>query len=197
MSEDDRSTHVFDELQYVIIDDPISSIDDSKIITMALQLIEAINSSKGGLNFFITTHLGLFYNVLYNNYRKNDKINFDSFILSKQDNKYYLKNQSTDTPFGYHLTVKTEIERAIEDNEIRKYHFNLFRGLIEKTTGFLGYKQWTDCIIGTRKTEFIKKINLYSHSRLIDLEYKELPEEDKELFKEMFYNFKKEFRWGE
>ena len=51
------------------------------------------------------------------------------------------------------------------------------------------------CIIGNQKQEFIKKINLYSHSRLIDLEYKELAEEDKELFKEMFYNFKKEFKW--
>ena len=110
-------------------------------------------------------------------------------VLNKRDNQFYLINQSKDTPFGYHLTVKQEIENAIKNNDIKKYHYNLFRSLIEKTSNFLGYKEWTKCIIGNQK------INLYSHSRLIDLEYKELTEEDKELFKEMFCNFKKEFKW--
>lgn len=193
MEKSDRSTVDYNAIQYIIIDDPISSIDDSKIITMALQLIEVINSSKSNLKFFITTHLALFYNVIYSNYRKSKE--FIPMVLNKRDNQFYLINQSKDTPFGYHLTVKQEIERAIESDDIRKYHFNLFRNLIEKTSNFLGYKEWTNCIIGNQKQEFIKKINLYSHSRLIDLEYKELAEEDKELFKEMFYNFKKEFKW--
>ncbi|MBR6688589.1 MAG: anticodon nuclease [Clostridia bacterium] len=195
MSKDNRSTDVFNNLQYVIIDDPISSIDDSKIVTMALQLIEAINSSKSNLKFFITTHLALFYNVIYSNYRKSK--DFNSIVLTKKDNQFYLTNQSKDTPFGYHLTLKQEIERAIENDDIRKYHYNLFRNLIEKTSNFLGYKEWTNCIAGNRKTEFIKKINLYSHSRLIDWEYKQLPEEDKELFKEVYNSFKKEYKWEE
>lgn len=193
MEKSNRSTVDYNAIQYIIIDDPISSIDDSKIITMALQLMEIINSSKSNLKFFITTHLALFYNVIYSNYRKSKE--FIPMVLNKRDNQFYLINQSKDTPFGYHLTVKQEIERAIESDDIRKYHFNLFRNLIEKTSNFLGYKEWTNCIIGNQKQEFIKKINLYSHSRLIDLEYKELAEEDKELFKEMFYNFKKEFKW--
>lgn len=53
MSEDNRSTDLFNNLQYIIIDDPISSIDDSKIITMAIKLIETINNSKSGLNFLL------------------------------------------------------------------------------------------------------------------------------------------------
>lgn len=195
MSEENRSTDIFNDLQYIIIDDPISSIDDSKIITMALQLIETINSSKSNLKFFITTHLALFYNVIYSNYRKSRA--FIPIVLTKRDNQFYLRNQSKDTSFGYHLTVKQEIERAIENDDIRKYHFNLFRNLIEKTSNFLGYKEWTSCIIGNRKKEFIKKVNLYSHSRLIDWEYKQLAEEDKDLFKEIFNNFKREFKWEE
>lgn len=39
---EDRSTSVFDDLECIIIDDPVSSIDDTKIITMAIKLIEAI-----------------------------------------------------------------------------------------------------------------------------------------------------------
>ena len=193
MDINNRSTEHFNNISYIIIDVPISSIDDSKIITMALQLMDVINNSKSRLKFFITTHLALFYNVIYSNYRKSR--DFIPMVLNKIDNQFYLINQSKDTPFGYHLTVKQEIENAIKNNDIKKYHFNLFRSLIEKTSNFLGYKEWTKCIIGNQKKEFIKKINLYSHSRLIDLEYKELTEEDKELFKEMFCNFKKEFKW--
>lgn len=116
-------------------------------------------------------------------------------MTKKIDNTFSLEDKSKDAPFGYHLIIKSEIENSIKDNTIRKYHFNLFRNLIEKTSSFLGYSEWTDCIIGDRKKEFIKKLNLYSHSKLVDLEYKELPEEDKELFKEVYNIFNKEFKW--
>ena len=76
-----------------------------------------------------------------------------------------------------------------------KYHFNLFRSLLEKTSNFLGYKYWTDCINSAEKDEFIRIINLYSHSRLSEIEYSELTKEDKMLFIETFNNFKKDFKW--
>lgn len=39
-------------------------------------------------------------------------------------------------------------------------------------------------------------INLYSHSRLSDVEYKELTYDDKELFKSTYYKFVENFKWG-
>lgn len=198
MEVEDRTTGYFDNLEYIIIDDPVSSIDDSKIVAMAVRLFETINKSKAKLKFLITTHHALFYNVLFNSFKRNTKeYNFKPLILTKKDKKYELKDQKIDSPFAYHLMIKDEIQNAIDRDDLQKYHFNLFRSLIEKTSNFLGYNNWGDCIESTNKKEFIRIINLYSHSRLSDLEYKELPDEDKKIFIDTYNEFIKEFKWGQ
>lgn len=166
---DDRPAKEFNELEYVIIDDPISSIDDSNIIKMAIKLFILINSYKNEIDpkikFIITTHHPLFYNVLYNSFNNryyNKYYNKHFYILSKNEKVLELKEQK-DSPFGYHLIVKKEIENAINTNGINKYHFNLFRSLLEKTASFLGYKNWDNLITGNSKEEFLRVINLYSH----------------------------------
>lgn len=200
MDKDDRLTEFFNNLEYIIVDDPVSSIDDSKIISIAMMIIEIIerykNNSNHKLKFLITTHHALFYNVIYNQYRKNGDYNFKPVILKKNDKMYELKNQRADSPFGYHLMIKEEIERAINQEDIQKYHFNLFRNLLEKTSNFLGYHNWNECVESDKKQEFMRIINLYSHSRLSDVEYKELTYDDKELFKSTYYKFVENFKWG-
>lgn len=200
MEKDDRSTDFFDNLEYIIVDDPVSSIDDSKIISIAMMLIEVIDKYKNNnnhkLKFLITTHHALFYNVIYNQYRKNRDYNFKPFILKKNGKQYELEKQKIDSPFGYHLMVKEEIDRAIQEEDIQKYHFNLLRSLLEKTSNFLGYSNWGDCIEIDKKQEFIRIINLYSHSRLSDIEYKELTYDDKELFIDTYSKFIEDFKWG-
>lgn len=192
--EDERTTQEFNNLEYIIVDDPVSSIDDTKLISMALQLIDIIKSSNNNkLKFLITTHHALFYNVLSNSLKKENKTN--KFILTKEGNKLKLDNQYNDTPFGYHFVVKNEIQKAISDNNIKKYHFNLFRTILEKTANFLGYNEWGDCITGDRKSECIRLLNLNSHSKLSDLEYRELSAEDKTLFKKTYSDFIEKFNW--
>ena len=194
--EADRTTPIFNNLKYVIIDDPVSSVDDAKIITMTIKLIEAIQAHQNNtVKFFITTHHALFYNVLVNSFKRNSDCNFKSYSLLK-DNYIFKLSEQGDAPFSYHLSVKEIILKAIEDDNIERYHFNLFRNLLEKTANFLGYKDWTDCIPEANKTEFIRLLNLYSHSRLSDLESKELPSENKTLFQETFSNFIISFKWN-
>lgn len=36
--ENSRSTNIFNDLEYVIIDDPVSSIDDTRIISLAVKI---------------------------------------------------------------------------------------------------------------------------------------------------------------
>lgn len=198
---EDRPAEEYNELEYVIIDDPISSIDDSNIIKMAIKLFALINLYKNEINpkikFIITTHHPLFYNVLYNSFNNryySKDYNKHFYILSKNEKELELKKQK-DSPFGYHLIVKKEIENAISENDIKKYHFNLFRSLLEKTANFLGYGNWDDCIISDKKDEFARTINIYSHGKLSELEYSELTVQDKELFKSVFESFVKEFKW--
>lgn len=198
-SKDERLSNKFDNLKYIIIDDPVSSIDDSKIITLGIQIYNLINSYKGesDLKFIITTHHSLFYNVLYNSFGRSKRCIYNT--LRKKDKKYLIEYQN-DSPFGYHLIVKKEIDRAICEDDVKKYHFNLFRCLLEKTAYFLGYNKWENCIINDNETttqEIIRLINLYSHDTLSELDYKELIQSEKELFIKIYNNFIKEFKWGQ
>lgn len=59
--ESDRETHQFDQLEYVFIDDPVSSLDDNHLIELAVNLAQLIKESKSDLKFVITTHNPLFY----------------------------------------------------------------------------------------------------------------------------------------
>ena len=200
-NSDDRTTECFNKLKYIIIDDPVSSIDDSRIILMAIKLCEIINEYKNNnLSILITTHHALFYNVLFNTLsrdKKNGNYKFTPLILMKNNKVYELKEQKKDTPIGYHLTLIDNIKKDIKNNTLQKYHFNLFRSLLEKTSNFLGYSNWSECVGGNNKKEFLRTVNLYSHSRLSDMEYNELTEHDKEIFIETFNTFIDDFKWGQ
>lgn len=192
--EENRETNEFNNLEYIIIDDPVSSIDDTKIITIAIELINTIELSHSNkLKFLITTHHPLFYNVLFNE-SHNRKYERTSWILSRNMTNFKLDVQK-DTPFGYHLVVKKLIQEAISSNNLEKYHFNLFRTLLEKTATFLGYSNWSDCLTMSRKKEIMRLVNLYSHGKLSDLESKYLPEDQKILFKDAYNDFIEIFKW--
>jgi hypothetical protein len=79
---------------------------------------------------------------------------------------------------------------------IEKYHFNILRALLEKTANFLGYENWYSCIEWDNKQESTRLLNIYSHSRLSDLESNELSSRDKELFIEIFDEFIKKFKYN-
>ena len=104
---------------------------------------------------------------------------------------------NNETPFGYHLILKNEIKKAIEDNTIKRYHFNLMRNLLEKTAHFLGYVSWKDLINEDEKDAYIKRINLYSHSNHSALEVKELESYEKEFLRRIYEKFISEYKWKE
>lgn len=75
-----------------------------------------------------------------------------------------------------------------------KVHFNLFRTVLEKTQAFFGYDSWSKCFTKNMKPEWVRLINEYSHNRLVNIEYYDLSEYDKEMFKEAFQNFTKNMK---
>lgn len=202
--EEDRSTNIFNHLEYVVIDDPVSSIDDERIISLAVKLFDVVKSHKNeGINFLITTHHALFFNVLFNSFRRlakrvntRDRKYYHFYIFSKNDNVFVLENQNDDSPFAYHILVKDKIKEAIENDSLEKYHFNLFRTLLEKTANFLGYSDWRDCILNEETKEEVKGLaNLYSHNKLSELESDNLSDTNKELFTEAFNSFIEDFKY--
>lgn len=194
--ETDRSTSEFNDLMYIIIDDPVSSIDDTKIIPITLKIVDTIRSCKNiNIKFLITTHHALFYNVFINSFKKEKyKGTFDSYSLSKISQNLRLVRQD-DSPFSYHLSIKEVIDEAIKNDTIERYHFNLFRNILEKTSIFLGYNKWSDCILKEDNKEFVRILNLYSHSKISDLESREISTQDRDLFIDAFGAFIKDFKW--
>jgi hypothetical protein len=160
---ENRSTDKFNDLKYVFIDDPVSSLDDNHLIELAVNLATLIKKSNG-LKFIVSTHSPLFYNVLFN-----ELGNKACYMLNKfEDGTYELaeKNGDSNKSFSYHLFLKQTIQEAIDNNAIQKYHFILLRNLYEKTANFLGYPQWSRLLPDDKQTYYNRIIQFTSHSTL-------------------------------
>lgn len=191
--EDDRSTNIFNDIRYLIIDDPVSSIDDIKILNIAVKIFDLVERIKDipdrKLKILITTHHALFYNSIYNLVNREKYINLKSYVLNKKDYNYLLEKKG-DSPFGYHLILVNKIRNAINEQQLEKIHFNMFRILLEKTSNYFGYQKYDECMPERDyKKEVIKLINLYSHGSLPEFEYSDLTEHEKRIFIESFNDF--------
>lgn len=171
--EDQRDTSQFNELRYVFIDDPVSSLDENHLIELAVNIAELVKRSESKeVRFIITTHNPLFYNVLYNELelkKKNKKGNECSYLLKKEDDGTYKldgKLGDSNKSFSYHHYLIQTLQDSIESNNIQKYHFMLLRNLYEKTANFLGYPQWSDLLPDDKKTYYNRIIQFTSHSTL-------------------------------
>ncbi|WP_431511427.1 anticodon nuclease [Variovorax sp. DAIF25] len=159
----DRSTNAFNNLEYVFIDDPVSSLDENHLIELAVNLAGLIKSSQSDLKFIITTHNPLFYNVLFNEFS-----NKACYMLGRVDDSFTLteKHGDSNKSFSYHLHLLQTIEQAIADQKIERYHFTLLRNLYEKTAGFLGYLKWSELLPDDKQLYYGRIINFTSHSTL-------------------------------
>lgn len=193
-----RETRQFDQLEYVFIDDPVSSLDDNHLIEVAVNLAGLIKSSQSDLKFIITTHNPLFFNVLCNEFGSDEKTEryswkskwFSKFRLEKnEDGSFQLAEQPNDSPFAYHLHLIAQLEAVIKSGQIEKYHFNLLRNIFEKTATFLGYKKWEHLLPETDDglpNPYAKRIvNFSSHSKHAAEEVQPLKPEEKKLLEKL------------
>lgn len=188
----ERETNAFDQLEYIFIDDPVSSLDENHLIELAVDLSQLIKSNNSEVKFIITTHNPLFYNVLHNELNSDDggykKKWLDKYRMARlDDGTFQLVQQSNDSPFSYHLYLKSELEKAIESGQLSKYHFNFLRNILEKTSTFLGYKKWGDLLPktddGTTNPYEARIINISSHSKHAGEEVADLTEDDKRVLR--------------
>lgn len=202
-----RDDNQFDKLEYVFIDDPVSSLDDTHLIQLAVDLAELIKRSHyhegKGLRFVITTHSPLFYNVLHNELNSDLKNpvqdgtpawlykrgQSEKYRLEKLANGTFELSASNDHPFSYHLFLLSEVRKAIKDKQVSKYHFAFLRNILEKTATFLGYPRWEDLLEKTDKglpNPFASRLmNLSSHSAHAGEEITDIEQKDKEKLDEL------------
>lgn len=199
-----RSTDKFNDLEHIFIDDPVSSLDDNHLIELAVSISKLVKNSRSNLKFIITTHNPLFYNVISNELDNNipnplfikgeQNINIKKWIyhfdksekyrfVKLEDGNFNLEHLGRKTPFSYHLQLLREIQKAKNNpNQIKKYHFNFIRNILEKTTTFLGYTNWKELLKKENGVPdpFAKRIlDLSSHSAHSGNETAEVQENDR------------------
>lgn len=201
---EERSTTDFNQLKYIFIDDPVSSLDDNHLIELAVDIAKLVKSSSAGLKFIITTHSPLFYNILSNEFNnklaKNPDAENIDWIYKPGDAKKFRFDKNVDgtfeltlldrkVPFSYHLHLLSEIRSAIASGQLKKYHFSFLRNIFEKTATFLGYDHWENLLPkaddGNPDPFFNRVLNLSSHSAHAAEEAGEVEAHDKNKLEEL------------
>lgn len=167
---DQRETRQFDRLEYVFIDDPVSSLDENHLIELAVNLASLIKTSQSDLKFVVTTHNPLFYNVLYNEIGLKERGKKEGcFLLDRLEDGTFdlsVKYGDSNKSFSYHLHLKRTLEQAIAADQVQRYHFTLLRNLYEKTANFLGHPQWSELLPDDKQAYLNRIIQFTSHSTL-------------------------------
>lgn len=220
--ETNRTTNEFNHLEYVFIDDPVSSLDDNHLIELAVNISRLIKNSRSNLKFIITTHNPLFYNVISNELNNNipnplyikgeqntgiEKWIYHSDNSTKyrfvkfEDGNFGLDPLGRKTPFSYHLQLLREIQKAKNNPTlIKKYHFNFIRHVLEKTATFLGYPNWEKLlpIVSGEPDPFANRIlNLSSHSAHAGDEIGEVQENDRDKLIELVNYLESNYKFSE
>lgn len=198
-----RSTDCYNKIKYIIIDDPVSSIDDYRIYTVAMQIIgiihriNKINEKQPKLNIpiLITTHHSLFYNILFNSLKNNNK-KYEYLLLNKNEKFFEINPLKSNQPFSFHLYTIKQIKMAIDEKKVSKMYFNLFRSLLEKTSSFLGLSNWQELFNKfAEKDILLKVLNMNSHEKYSEIEPYFLQNEQISIMKNGFDWFIKEYKF--
>ena len=187
----------YDWVKYIYIDDPISSLDDNNVVALACQLSELLKDCK--IKTVISTHHTLFFNVMYNELRKESTAS-RSLSFDKETNKYIVKNTG-DTPFFHHVALLKELKKVADSGKIYTYHFNILRNILEKTAAFHGFDDFSACI--KREDDdlddviFARMTNLLSHGNHSIFNPLEMVEDNKEIFKNILNRFLENYKFND
>lgn len=204
-------------VRHVYIDDPISSLDDNNVISIACDLASLLRQAKDRarvvpaadgalsneaqeeklpLKVIVSSHHALFFNVMFNELKSAKCRNY--FLNRATSSSKYTLRATEETPFFHHIALLSDLINAADSSsgEIYGYHFNMLRSILEKTAIFFGKNDFSDCIRSDAdKDLFARALNLQSHGGHSLFEPIELPEKDKELFRHILKDFTTQFHF--
>lgn len=214
----------YNDIEYVYIDDPMSSLDDNNVIAFAAQLYNTIRKSmkseqdaiKRGvenprrIKFIVSSHHALFFHVMMHGLSNDKKLNCYYLHRNKQTNDVVLKNMRGDSPFYYNVAMMSEIEKAINEDHLYTYHFTIMRSIMEKIEEFFGHFDHRYVLDGITYKGNKFDEELFSKGELIDLYSRivnvfshqgsffapvKMNEDNKDMLKEIFYHIKNKYRF--
>ncbi|WP_339459508.1 AAA family ATPase [Pseudomonas sp. EA_105y_Pfl2_R69] len=185
-------------VKFVYIDDPISSLDEHNTIAVASGLSGLLKKASNNIKIIISTHHGLFFNVIFNELKgkkelngRTEDIKKKSYILNRpnKSNTYTLQDTG-ESPFLNHVASLMELQAAAKSGEISQYHFNSLRGILEKTAIFFGRQHISTCFDGNpNKDLYVRFLNIRSHSKYSVFEPQPLSRSEKKMFREILGAF--------
>ncbi len=188
----------YEWVDYLYIDDPISSLDEQNAIAVANHLAQMLKRADNPVKTVISTHHPLFFNVLSNELSKAQK-----YVLSKQQPGpgYRLDAERGDVPFFYHVAGLVELYRAMEEDRLLTYHFTQLRVIMEKTANFHGYRSFADCIDPDDQNDpdrvlYARMLNILSHGAYSLFEPRPMLAENKGHFRKILTDFLDRFSFN-
>jgi len=153
----------FKNIQYIYIDDPMSSLDDNNVMRFSAQLYELINKchkdvvshfvatnqqdTLGLPHFIISTHHSVFYNTMRNGLESSFGYSLYRDYSQSNNGNIVFTHYNYPTPVFYHLSMLTQIKKEfdkLDDGKpcnLQNYHFNVMRGILEQFTQLFGQRR--------------------------------------------------------
>lgn len=211
-------------IEYIYIDDPMSSLDDNNVITFAAQLYNVIRDSlrnerrviNSGIDelrrikFVISTHHALFFHVMIHGLSNDSKLGQFYLHRAKDSEEVILKSMSDKTPFYYNVAMMSEIQEAIFNDRLYTYHFTIMRSIMEKIAEFFGHRDYRYILDGITykgndfdEPSFSKGELVDLYSRIVNVFSHQgqffsptlMNEDNKDSIKTLFYHIKKKYHF--
>lgn len=180
-------------VQYLYIDDPISSLDENNAIAVAAHLARMLKDQER-LKAVVSSHHTLFFNVLCNELSKPWQ-----FFLGR-DGSGWLLRDTGQTPRFYHVAMLKDLHAAAQSGKLYTYHFTILRSIMEKTATFHGFNSVGDVLKGDPNDEdgtlHFRYVQLLSHGSYSLFEPVEMIEENKQIFRTILDNFMKDYHFN-
>lgn len=174
-------------VKYLYIDDPVSSLDDNNAIAVASDLAKLLRRGKDKVKTIVSSHHGLFFNVMHNELKKQQTKTY--FLHKAKSGEGHTLRTTDDTPFFHHVAMLSELQIAVNSGELYTHHFNMLRGILEKTATFFGFDDFSACIDDDDKGLHARALNLLSHGKYSVYEPREMIKDNKDLFKTILTGF--------
>ena len=154
----------YKDIEYIYIDDPMSSLDDNNVIAFAQQLYtiirqqlkQEIDEQRAGkedirrIKFVVSTHHALFFHTMLHGLIADKKLGRYYLSRNKQKGQLVLKSMSDNTPFYYNVAMMSEIQKAIETDRLYTFHFTVLRSVMEKIREFFGHHDFAIILEGIK-----------------------------------------------
>lgn len=180
----------YKDIEYIYIDDPMSSLDDNNVIAFAEQLYSVIrqqlkqevDAQRAGkekfrrIKFVVSSHHALFFHTMLHGLIGDKKLGRYYLSRNKQKDQLVLKSMSDNTPFYYNVAMLSEVKKAIETDKLYTFHFTILRSVMEKIKEFFGHRDFSIILEGITykgetydKTAFSKDELIEFYSRVVNV----------------------------